>query len=165
MSLKTNTKGFTIVELLIVIVVIGILAAITIVAFNGIQNRARTSSAKSAAQTVLKKAEAYNADESTAGYPILPSQLASAAGTTTYALSGAASFATGTGGTSPNFTTAPTTVPSDSNVLIFYSCGINGGLRVDYWDYSSTSTNKWTPLATGGCATTGGTFKSSGATS
>lgn len=32
--------GFTIVELLIVIVVIGILAAITVVAFNGIQQRA-----------------------------------------------------------------------------------------------------------------------------
>lgn len=32
--------GFTIVELLIVIVVIGILAAITIVAYNGVQNRA-----------------------------------------------------------------------------------------------------------------------------
>lgn len=35
--------GFTIVELLIVIVVIGILAAITIVAYNGIQSRAQTA--------------------------------------------------------------------------------------------------------------------------
>lgn len=34
-------KGFTIVELLIVVVVISILAAITIVAFNGVQQRAR----------------------------------------------------------------------------------------------------------------------------
>lgn len=36
-------KGFTIVELLIVVVVIAILAAITIVAYNGIQNRAAVS--------------------------------------------------------------------------------------------------------------------------
>jgi len=39
-----NNKGFTIVELLIVIVVIGILAAITIVAYNGISERARMAS-------------------------------------------------------------------------------------------------------------------------
>lgn len=39
---ETHSKqiGFTIVELLIVIVVIAILAAITIVAYTGIQNRA-----------------------------------------------------------------------------------------------------------------------------
>lgn len=39
-STRVSKQGFTIVELLIVIVVIGILAAITIVAYNGIQNRA-----------------------------------------------------------------------------------------------------------------------------
>jgi prepilin-type N-terminal cleavage/methylation domain-containing protein len=38
-----SQPGFTIVELLIVIVIIGILAAITIVAYNGIQQRAKTS--------------------------------------------------------------------------------------------------------------------------
>ncbi len=37
----TKQHGFTIVELLIVIVVIGILAAITIVAYSGIQDRAK----------------------------------------------------------------------------------------------------------------------------
>ena len=41
MARKISTRGFTIVELLIVIVVIAILAAITIVAYNGIQQRAR----------------------------------------------------------------------------------------------------------------------------
>jgi general secretion pathway protein G len=40
-SLTRNQPGFTIVELLIVIVIIGILAAITIVAYNNIQQRAR----------------------------------------------------------------------------------------------------------------------------
>ncbi len=40
---KNKQHGFTIVELLIVIVVIGILAAITIVAYNGIQSRANVA--------------------------------------------------------------------------------------------------------------------------
>ncbi|MDT4848954.1 type II secretion system protein G [compost metagenome] len=43
MWVKNKQNGFTIVELLIVIVVIGILAAITIVAYNGVQSRAQTT--------------------------------------------------------------------------------------------------------------------------
>lgn len=45
----SNYRGFTIVELLIVIVVIGILAAITIVAFNGVANKANSAHLASAA--------------------------------------------------------------------------------------------------------------------
>ena len=46
MKWSKQTHGFTIVELLIVIVVIGILAAITIVSFNGVQERAKTTQAQ-----------------------------------------------------------------------------------------------------------------------
>jgi len=59
-------KGFTIVELLIVIVVIGILAAITIVAFNGVQDKAKTAAVQSSVSQAMKKVAAYaalNADQ------------------------------------------------------------------------------------------------------
>ena len=49
--------GFTIVELLIVIVVIGILAAITVVAYNGVQQRARDAKMASTLQSAGKKAQ------------------------------------------------------------------------------------------------------------
>lgn len=48
-------QGFTIVELLIAIVVIAVLAAITVVAFNGIQDRAKASAASQALSNAVKK--------------------------------------------------------------------------------------------------------------
>lgn len=68
-NINAKQRGFTIVELLIVIVVIAILAAITIVAYNGIQNRARATQYAADANGIVKVAEAINAREDGAGYP------------------------------------------------------------------------------------------------
>lgn len=65
----SGSNGFTIVELLIVIVIIGILAAITIVAYNGIQSRARESTVKADLQQALRTTELANTDPAVGSYP------------------------------------------------------------------------------------------------
>ncbi|AHB41928.1 hypothetical protein RAAC3_TM7C00001G0055 [Candidatus Saccharibacteria bacterium RAAC3_TM7_1] len=57
------SRGFTIVELLIVIVVIAILASITIVAYNGTQNRAKDSQLDSAIFHLKGSLEIYLAEK------------------------------------------------------------------------------------------------------
>ena len=59
--------GFTIVELLIVIVVIGILAAITVVAYNGVQSKASSTKLDSSVKTYVTGIELYKAQNGT--YP------------------------------------------------------------------------------------------------
>ena len=58
----TYSKAFTIVELLVVIVVIGILAAITIVAYTGISNKATVASLQSDLTNAKKQLALYNVD-------------------------------------------------------------------------------------------------------
>lgn len=57
-----NRQGFTIVELLIVIVVIAILATITVVAYNGIQDRAKDVAMVTAANQVEKALQIWAFD-------------------------------------------------------------------------------------------------------
>lgn len=59
-SLK-NKKGFTIVELLIVIVVIGILATLVIVTFTGIQQKARNSQRQTDVNAIDSHVESFYA--------------------------------------------------------------------------------------------------------
>lgn len=67
--MNKTKSGFTIVELLIVIVVIGILAAITVVAYSGIQARAENSKTVSAVQAYKKALLHYAIDNGS--YPTI----------------------------------------------------------------------------------------------
>ena len=145
LNTKIKQSGFTIVELLIVIVVIAILAAISIVAYNGIQNRGKASSAQSAANVVIKKAEAANAAGTTAGYPTT-----TAGFTTTNAQEAALAGS--------NLTLAAiSTAPASPATIEYLPCTTpsGAGARVAYWDYSAATPAKVTQNIGAACTTYG----------
>jgi prepilin-type N-terminal cleavage/methylation domain-containing protein len=140
------TQGFTIVELLVVIVVIGILAAITIVSYNGITARANTASAQTAAQGVVQKIEIYNAEHG--AYPYATTDLTADPSTSFYIPA------------SIGFTLA-TTQPASPSTVKYVKCGTTPnatqgdiilannnltGIRIYYWTYTGTpdATNYFT---------------------
>lgn len=146
---KLKQRGFTIVELLIVIVVIAILAAITIVAYNGIQNRGKASAAQSAQNVMIKKAEAANAVAS--AYPASATDFSAQ---TDSSLAGSGLYTV----------TTLTAAPTNPATVIYEKCttGNTTSARVTYWNYqtnaavatiignNSPACTAWTAMAAGG---------------
>ncbi len=164
-NIKRN-DGFTIVELLIVIVVIGILAAITIVSYSGITARANTTKAQTNAANAQKVAEAFNAD---AGYypptlaafgagfgtnpaSKLPSGITMVAGQTAIAGAGAGAVFTGTDNTGPT--------NADKNVswACLVSCTNATGGRLTFWDYTIPGRSAMVIYVGSASATSAGAF-------
>lgn len=135
-NIKTKQRGFTIVELLIVIVVIAILAAITIVAYNGIQNRGKASSAASLANVVVKKLEAYNTLNST--YPATIT--AFKAGTDEAALDASTQAA------------LQIAAPTDEKKIQYRYCDTGKGAQVIYYDATVPGTKTVTVGTQTSCA-------------
>lgn len=128
---RQQERGFTIVELLIVIVVIGILAGITIVAYSGITNRANLSKIQGNANSVQSVAEAFNADKGY--YPAL-----AVTGTDALALGSTSTLVPAGVTIVKDASTSPITAYTGNVVAYacFPACGgttATGG-RLTYWD-------------------------------
>ncbi|GEM_PF-1292111 len=140
---RSDVKGFTIVELLIVIVVIGILAAIVIVTYNGVTQRSKAAEYQTDTTTIVKKAEAYGSLNS--GYALT----AAGADAATVVAQTATAAALTTTQNSINDTKLPSslayfavlpwgTVPTYTQTL----AGINASTTVDYYFVTYCATGK-----------------------
>ena len=131
---KELNSGFTIVELLVVIVVIGILAAITVVSYTGITNKANTAAAKQNASSVAAAADAYFAENN----GVYPASGSLSSGTvklpSSIVISTVAPVGTAPASISYNLTSSPT------------------GYCIQYWDSSATTPIKATFATAGGGA-------------
>lgn len=125
------TRGFTIVELLIVIVIIAILAAITIVAYNGIQNRANDTAIRSDLSAMAKQVSLFNAE-----YGIYPTS---------------AQFFNGTGGMSPIKISKPSYITTVYNFYYCTNVGVNSEFGIAI---RSKSGQTYTISSTNGITTT-----------
>ena len=126
-------RGFTLVEHLIVIVIIAILAAIIIVAYNGITARAHSSAAQQAAQNIVNKAEAYNAENGA-----YPSSI-SAFGTDT-----TKSYYLSTNAYTQQTTAFGTSFTGKDDTVTFTYCNTGAGTNtvgdiVGYWNFAGNA--------------------------
>lgn len=132
-SQKIKQAGFTIVELLIVIVIIGILAAIGFVSYSNATKKARDTERASDVKAISAKAEEYYASDPTnaGNYPADCAVLTGLNGLT------ADTFHAPKGAAGSN---CATTAPSGSSDVYQYTLSSTAGqpkFTITYWSESS----------------------------
>jgi len=122
-------RGFTIVELLIVIVVIAILATLVITAYNGVQQRARDAKRVSDVRAIQTAAEAFQSEKG--NYPTLVELKAA---TNTVKLDSTLTA---------NIDVAPVT-SADKDKYQYYRCGTSAtaitGVNLVYYEEAGSTT-------------------------
>lgn len=161
---RNNEHGFTIVELLIVIIVIGILATLVLIAYGNVQGQARDTKRQSNAQSVANAAETYKTASATGYYPRMDSSsnFQSDIGTASNYTNGTAAISVDTSVTynsssSKNLLTTGGSVTNadggyDLNVTFCPSSAnyqTATGLKVFYWKESSNDGTKFVQTGTG----------------
>lgn len=134
---SNKAKGFTLVELLIVIVVIGILAAISIVAYNGVTQKARDDQRVSDARNVLSAISAYQAEK---GEWLTAANISTNLGTFT-TIKVPAEVLAKVKSTAPSAT--------DKDAIQVESCASNNGVKIYTW--SEAKNDKNDPIVAGSC--------------
>lgn len=125
---KVNDSGFTIVELLVVIVVIAILAAITIVSYNGITKGASEATLKADLQNGSKQISIVRINDGS--YPSsLPSEVTGSGGNTFEYTSDGSTFCLTGYSSTPS---VPLYHVSDKGVITQGACSGHTGAAINY---------------------------------
>ena len=144
-NVTKKDRGFTIVELLVVIVVIGILAAITIVSYTGITARANASKALANGQSIQAVAEAINADNSL--YPTTTAQFGTLTSTARVPSGIVLQVA------------APTAANGTTNFQLYtLTTNPSTGGKIVYWDYNTNALSTAATSLYWGAATSASAF-------
>jgi general secretion pathway protein G len=135
--MKRSSRGFTLVEILIVVIILGILAAIVIPQFTNASSDARISSVRSTLQTMRSQIELFKIQHN----DVPPAQTALA--TVMLGRSGAADTTQAPGGTLGPYLQAFPVNPLNNSSVFGAAAGAGVG-----WVYLTDANQNYTILAT-----------------